>query len=183
MSATKRAGFTVIELLVVIAVISLLMALLILGLAKLRNSTRVKQAGNLLQKLHTQIEHYNLYFRDYPPDTFAGRTGSQSLNYFLTTAFRTAPTGSEVQSDLDAGPMLKLEPSELGNPVASGSESIIDPWQTPLVYKLQARTYTDTMTKQTITRFIPILYSLGVNKTDETVAGTVPNDDIVVGQK
>jgi len=182
-SALHRRGFTVIELLVVISIIALLAAVLIMALGKIRERTRNGQARNLLEKMHGAMENYYLFYRSYPPDNQGGRSGSQSLNYFLSTAFRVSPDTSkgEVASSMDVGPMMQFDSIELADPVTAGTKTVIDPWRTPLVYRLTLKDFPDPQTGVITKIPIPILYSCGTNRTDETISGTTPSDDILVG--
>jgi len=185
-SERNRRGFTVLELLVVISIIALLMAVLIMALGKIRERTRNGQARNLLEKMHSAMENYYLFYRSYPPDNIGGRSGSQALNYFLTTAFRVIPDGSkgEIISSMDVGPLMSFDPIELDNPVTVGTKTVVDPWRSALVYRLLLRDFPDPRDPTLITKIpIPILYSCGTNKTDETILATTPNDDIIVGNQ
>jgi type II secretory pathway pseudopilin PulG len=185
-SARKSTGgFTVLEVLMVIAVIVLLLAALFMMMGKLRERTRQAQAKNMLEKMHAAMENYYLHFRSYPPDNYQGRSGSQSINYFLTTAFRTNPVvaNGEAQSSMEVGPLMSFEERELDNPVTAGTRTLIDPWRTPLVYRLQLKDFPDPQTGVVTKIPIPVLYSCGTNKVDETVSGITPSDDIIVGNQ
>jgi prepilin-type N-terminal cleavage/methylation domain-containing protein len=178
-------GFTVLEVLMVIAVIVLLMAVLFMAMSKMRERTRMAQAKNMLEKMHAAMEAYYLHFRAYPPDNFGGRSGSQSINYFMTTAFRTTPAlpKGEVLSSMDVGPMMSFEERELDNPTTAGTKTIVDPWRTPIVYRLQMKDFPDPQTGVITKIPIPVLYSCGTNKIDETISAATPTDDIIVGNQ
>ncbi len=185
--ARMKRGFTLIELLVVIGIITLLMAAMFSAVGKIRQRTQIGQIKNLLEKVHNALENYHLHFRTYPPDSYGGKTESQALNYFLSTGFRnTAPlkTG-EVLASVNVGPLAVFEDRDLGAPVAGdGTKSIVDPWQKALRYKLDVRDFPDPLDATKITKIpIPVLYSLGVNKIDDTAANNIPSDDIFVGKK
>ena len=213
-NSRRPLAFTLIELLVVIGIASMLIALLFAALSKLRSRTKRGQAITLVEKVANAVEAYHFAFRAYPPFPPAavpappalctpaavgatytgpdgvGRTASQTLNYLLTTAFRVSPSPDpakhEAQATVDAGPFLTVDERDLANPAASdGVLSIVDPWQTPLYYYVDQRPTVDPFdnTKWVIT-VVPVLYSHGVNKQNDTLPGYVPaGDDIGSGGK
>jgi prepilin-type N-terminal cleavage/methylation domain-containing protein len=184
-SQCSLAGYTILEMLIVIAIILILIAGLFSALSKLRDRTRKGQAHTLIEKLSSAIENYNLAFRSYPPDVGpGGSTGSQALNYFLTTTFNTAPNVArgEVYANINYGPATMLEDVEKGPPTAGTIQSIVDPWKSAIVYRFENRTVKDPLTNAVSTIQVPVLYSIGVNKVDDTLPNNVPNDDISLGQ-
>jgi type II secretory pathway pseudopilin PulG len=184
-SRLRLAGYTVLEMLIVIAIILILIAGLFSALSKLRERTKKGQAHTLIEKLSSAIENYNLAFRSYPPDIGpGGSTGSQALNYFLTTTFSTAPNVAAGQkyASINYGPATMLEDIEKGPPAAGTIQSIMDPWKSPIVYRFEDRTVKDPLTNAVSTIQVPLLYSIGINKVDDTLPNNLPNDDISLGQ-
>lgn len=179
-------GVTLLEILVVMAIIAVLMAGLFLAVGKLRERTRLGQSRILLEKLENGIESYNLHFRTYPPDTVGDRTKSQALAYYLGTVFRKNPdvAKGEVQAGIDVGPLVTFEEqTELGVSISTeGTKSILDPWRSPLFYHLDYRGYTTSTDVLLIG--VPILYSFGINKIDDSNNATNRNpatNTIIIG--
>jgi len=171
---SRNAGFTVLELLVTIAIIALLMAALFMALSKIRQRTQNGQARNLIEKVHSALETYNLKFRTYPPATTpSGLSGSQALYYWVATAFRKTPDGSkgELYATINVGPLMSMDQRDLK--LNGANQEIVDPWSKPLHFSI-------TSIKDAVGFDIesPHVYSFGINQTDDGGAG----DDVLVGK-
>lgn len=181
MRTSRPRGVTLVELLVVVGIICLLLSLLVLTLGKLRERTRISHVRVLLSQVHAALEAYHLSMRKYPPQTFNGMTETQTLNYYLTTAFRKNPNTSagEVYSDTNGGPFMTFDQQDLALPAANGLKTIIDPWGSPLRYTITWRDTPSVNTQMQNSKVaVPKLYSIGMNKIDDTEKGLTPNDDI-----
>jgi type II secretory pathway pseudopilin PulG len=181
-------GATVVELLVVITVIALLMAGLFAAVSRVRDRTKKGEASNLMERIQNGLETYYMHFRCYPPHDYQGRTGSQSLYYFLFTPFRTAPDGSkgEVLASVNFGPLPPFDDRNLADPVKLGSKTIIDPWRSEIHYHLDYREFRDSIDNSKIleTKNIPVIYSLGPNKIDDTaLTPSNTKDDVYIGKQ
>lgn len=175
-------GFTMMELLVVMGIIVLLAGVLFAYTGPIRERGRRASAKKLIESVYNATEQYRLDFRAYPPDSFGAYNGIEALAYFLTTSFRRAPiaVNGEVQASINAGPYLQLQPSELVDLSGAKRMSIVDPWRSPLKYRLDSRTQNDVWdTTKTVVNFIPTIYSYGPNRVDDN--GKV--DDLVLGQQ
>ena len=177
----KTRGFTLIELLMTIGIIVLLAGLLFAYTGPVRERARRASCKKLVESVYNGIEQYRLDFRTYPPDTFGAYKGVEALTYYLTTTFRRTPNAvnGEVAASLNAGPYLQLQPSELADLSGAGRPSIIDPWRSPLKYRIDAKVQNDVWdSTQSSTNYIPVIYSLGPNRTDDN--GKV--DDVTLGK-
>jgi len=176
----RSLGLTTLELLVVISIIVLLIAFLFAATLHMREKTRMTQSRKLVETVHNAIEAYNMDFRAYPPETFAGYNGPEAAVYFLTTTFRIAPNTSagEVAATINGGPYARFNEVELRKN-ASGNTVTVDGWGSPIQYKVITHTEVDvwdaTKSRQSYTIKI---YSFGPNKTDDGGSG----DDIEVGK-
>jgi type II secretory pathway pseudopilin PulG len=174
------AGLTTLELLVVISIIVFLIAFLFAATLHMRERTRVSQSKKVVESVHNALEAYNMEFRGYPPDSFAGYSSAEALVYFLTTSFRIAPDTSkgEVAASINGGPYGRFNEVELKQ-VSAGKKTLIDAWGTPIQYKLQVTTEVDvwdaTKNRQS---YVVKLYSCGSNKIDDGGGG----DDLEVGR-
>jgi prepilin-type N-terminal cleavage/methylation domain-containing protein len=178
----RARGFTLMEMIVVIGIIMLLAGALFAYTGPLRERTRRAATKKLVESVYNATEQYRLDFRAYPPDSFGAYNGIESLTYFLTTAFRRNPNlvNGEVSASINAGPYLQLQPSELAD-LSNGAKrmSIVDPWRSPLKYRLDSSTQNDVWdTSKTVVNYIPTVYSYGPNRADDN--GKV--DDILLGQ-
>lgn len=170
----RRRGFTMLELLVVIGVISLLMAGMFAALAKIRQRTAIGQARNLVEKCSSAMETYRLNFRQYPdPADTPSWSEAQCLYYYLATSFRkeTPLQADEVAATINVGPLVKFE--ERDYRILSGKTEVIDPWGTPLVFKIL--TIKDA---NNLDIAVPKIYCCGVNLVDDN--GLL--DDIAPGK-
>ncbi|MCW8131915.1 MAG: prepilin-type N-terminal cleavage/methylation domain-containing protein [Planctomycetota bacterium] len=159
----RNRGFTMLELMVVIGIIALLMAALFAALAKIRQRTAIGQARNLVEKCSSALETYRLNFRQYPdPADVPSYTSAQALHYFLSTAFRkdTPLKPGEVPATINMGPLVQFE--ERDYRVQSSRTEVIDPWGTPLVFRIL--TIKDS---SNLDMTVPQIYSCGVNKADD----------------
>jgi len=169
----RRRGFTLIELIVVIGIISLLMAVLVSVLGKLKERTKSSTARTLVERVYSGLEQYHLIFRAYPPTTApGGLSGDQALFYYLTTSFSPTPIAAkgEVWADLNCLPCIQPESTQFKS--SGAGSDFIDPWNQPLIFKMNV--YADSGSLLTNA---PLVYSTGPNMTDEhTVfrAGTAP---------
>src|SRR5262249_54581897 len=112
-------------------------------------------------------------------------TGSQSLVYFLTTSFRTSPDAAqgEVAASINAGPFLKFDEKELRGPVTANVPTLYDAFGSPIHYSVNVQNVLDPVSGALKTTLLqPVVYSFGVNKVDDSQAGTIPNDDIFYGK-
>jgi len=174
MSLRRAVGFTVIELLVTIAIIAFLMVALFMGLSKIRQRTQAGQAKNLIEKVHSALETYNLKFRTYPPTaTPSGLTGSKALYYWVATAFRKAPDLSkgEVAASINAGPFMSFDQRDLR--LNGAEQEIVDPWGKALHFSIESVKDAAGFDIES-----PKVYSFGVNQADDLGTG----DDIVIGK-
>jgi prepilin-type N-terminal cleavage/methylation domain-containing protein len=177
-----KRGFTVLELLVVIGIIVLLMALMGTILTKLRERTKMAQAKTLIEKCYSGIEQYHMTWRAYPLDTApGGLTGDRALYYYLSTTFSPNPIAAngEVWADTYGASCTTFQAYEV-RPNSGGGSDIVDPFTMAIVYKVMTQT-----DQYGVVTFMPVLYSCGVNKTDDggpPPYGTPNNDDIYIGK-
>ena len=170
-----------LETLIVVGIIVLLAGLLFAFAGPMRERARRAAAKKMVESTYNAIEQYRLAFRNYPPDSYAGYTGSQALVYFLTNSFRRNPVAAngEIQSTINAGPFITYQPSELMDPTASGKMSVMDPWKSPLKYVVKSQVQNDVWdATKSETIYLPFIYSFGPNHADDN--GT--NDDIILGK-
>jgi prepilin-type N-terminal cleavage/methylation domain-containing protein len=69
-AAARRAGFTLIEVLIVIAIMSILMALLLVGVGAARRAARRTAVVDEVNKLGTSVTAFKKEFNFYPPTEF-----------------------------------------------------------------------------------------------------------------
>ena len=64
------------------------------------------------------------------------------------------------------------------------NSTIVDAFGAPIHYNLRQTKVVDPVNLSVRTTIMePIVYSFGINKVDDTTAGTTPNDDIFYGGK
>lgn len=170
----RMHGFTMLEILVVIGIVGLLMAAMFAALGKIRQRTNIGQARNLVEKCASSLETYRLSFREYPdPADTPSKSGAECLHYYLATAFskETPLKTGEVAAAINVGPLVDFEERDLR--VQAGKTEVVDPWGTPLQYKLGFVTDANNLKIM-----VPQVYSCGINRADDSGAG----DDISVGK-
>jgi hypothetical protein len=92
----------------------------------------------LISNIATACEAYEYDFKYYPPDSVTvgsqTYTGSRSLVYHLTTAFRIKPVTSrgEVKANGDYGPYFNLHPKHQRN--RDGIVTLLDTWGREIYY-------------------------------------------------
>ena len=171
-------GFTLIEILIVIGIILLLLAGLFVMLGRLKESARRHDSKKQMELISLALETYHLDFRAFPPDSHGGRSGSQSLHYFLTTTFSKTPDAArgEKQASVNVSLPVTFEQRYLAEPVTLGSYTLVDPWLSPLHYHVEKRKFHDPSDATVfVTLDAPVIYSFGPNKIDDGGTG----DDIV----
>lgn len=143
MSSTARRRFTLIEILVVIAIISILTAVLAMGLGGSKDKAMHKASKALVNKIKIALEAYNSEFRDYPPDGYdtaekpgwlvdadgvhvgtpkRALRGTAALMYFLCrplvkfTVVGADPDDERNKQYKRVGPFLELGPKDFSMP-------------------------------------------------------------------
>jgi prepilin-type N-terminal cleavage/methylation domain-containing protein len=136
--SSQPRGFTMLELLVVVAVMAVLIGMLLPVLRKIQDDSRKTVVRTHLSNLQTAINTYEFDFGFYPPDSVVvnGKTltGSASLHYHLTTAFRVMPTveRGEVKASRDVGPLFPV--TDAHQKTIDGVTYLVDLYGRPLHY-------------------------------------------------
>lgn len=152
LSRTKRwspAGYTLVEILAVVAILTILMALFIVGLGKYRQNAYEKGTHALITSIRAAVEAYHGEFREYPPDgldfdvILQGGTrlkGSAALVYFIGTPMLKETQSGEDIRKVTVGPFIEIKESmvsgsgELDQRLGRPGTEFIDAWGNPIHY-------------------------------------------------
>jgi type II secretory pathway pseudopilin PulG len=127
-----------LELLVVVAVMAVLIGMLLPVLRMVQENSKKQLVRSELQNLQVALAAYEVDFGFYPPDSVVvgGKTltGSASLHYHLTTAFRVMPNlaRGEVKSTKDVGPVFSV--TDAHQKTINGATYFVDIYGRPLHY-------------------------------------------------
>jgi len=162
MSLTRRqdrTGFTLIELLVVMGVITILVALLVPTIGKVREQVHIASVETTIGSLSMALEEYKTVHHRYPPDEHPGLkphppgtsgnprpsfliTSSQCLVYYLSggSIYDDSSAGYPWTNNLyqaggreDLDVYYEFEPARLKD-FGDHAPALVDPWGNPLIY-------------------------------------------------
>jgi prepilin-type N-terminal cleavage/methylation domain-containing protein len=135
-------GFSLMELLIVIAIIVILAALTMGGLGFMQRNQAVQKCRAQMGMLSTALEEYKLDFGIYPVADDTGAAGDQGSNVLFRALYWDSDNnGAAVGSDANQRIYLaELDPISnkqgwSSNPVASPSNTILDPWSSNYRYR------------------------------------------------
>lgn len=123
----RPKAMTTIELLVAIGVVTILAAILLLGLSKVRSTGQAQDTKLALENLRSMLGEYEnaTRFGRNPPDTWAwanGPTVGPPNNFWTSPAPRTGG----LQPDLDAPADVRADSSAQADIARSGSRAIVN---------------------------------------------------------
>ena len=126
----RSSGFTLVEMMVVVVIISILSTLAIVGFRKLRQSSHVSEATNMVQNIRVAQEGYHSETQQYANITAAFPTGN-SVSHGLYPAVSGTPVfdvmtawGGACTSGCNAGIDWSVLPLHVDAPVLFGYATV-----------------------------------------------------------
>ncbi len=130
----QRRGVTLVELLVVIAIITLLIALAVPAIQRVRAAMDRVRCGNNLHQLGIALHHYHTDYKKFPAGITTAKPGEPHA--WMTFLTRTLPYLEQQRIWSDALDHYKIEPYPFINPPHSGFSTPVKYFTCPSDYRL-----------------------------------------------